>query len=322
MKLDLKDKKLLYWLDQNSRATNKALAKKVGLSEQAIGYKLKRLEEEGIIKKYVTFVNTIALGYMHYKVLLRLRNANVKKEQEIIAVLARNENIRWIVSCSGRWDINFSILARDSEEFTDIYRDIEKKIGDYISEKNVSILIRSPGLPRGYLLEQPATGTRPYERQKAVIEIDEIDAKILKSLSQNSRKNIVDIAEEIKSTIDVVRYRLRKLEEGKVISGYTIQIGFDKLGIARYSVFFSLHKMSDEVEKKMFVFAQRHNTIVFVLTMIGTYDLSLECEVSSYHELESLIKSFREDFAGNISNFEIILNTKEFKYDFYPFKEN
>ena len=143
MKLDLKDKKLLYWLDQNSRATNKALAKKVGLSEQAIGYKLKRLKEEGIIKKYVTFVNTIALGYMHYKVLLRLRNANVKKEQEIISILAKNENIRWIVSCSGRWDINFSILARDSEEFTDIYRDIEKKIGDYISEKNVSILIRS-----------------------------------------------------------------------------------------------------------------------------------------------------------------------------------
>ena len=42
--LSKKDKKLLYYLDQNSRSTNKELGKKVQLSEQAIGYKLKQLE--------------------------------------------------------------------------------------------------------------------------------------------------------------------------------------------------------------------------------------------------------------------------------------
>ena len=145
MKLDLKDKKLLYWLDQNSRATNKELGKKIGLSEQAVGYKLKRLEEESIIKKYVSFVNTPTLGYTHYKVLLRLHSTDVKKEKEIILFLVKNKNIRWVVSCSGKWDLNFSILARDPEEFTRIYREIEKKIGDHISEKSVSILIKSPG---------------------------------------------------------------------------------------------------------------------------------------------------------------------------------
>ena len=44
-KLDLKDRKLLYWLDQNSRATNKELGQKVGLTEQAIGYKIKKLQD-------------------------------------------------------------------------------------------------------------------------------------------------------------------------------------------------------------------------------------------------------------------------------------
>ena len=126
MRIDLKDKKLLYWLDQNSRATNKELGRRIGLSEQAIGYKIRRLEDEGFIKKYVTFVNTPALGYEHYKVLLRLRNVTLEKEKEIITLLVKNENIRWVVSCSGKWDINFSIVARGSEDFTTIYRNIEK----------------------------------------------------------------------------------------------------------------------------------------------------------------------------------------------------
>ncbi|MBI2631387.1 Lrp/AsnC family transcriptional regulator [Candidatus Pacearchaeota archaeon] len=319
MKTDIKDQKLMYWLDQNSRATNKELGKKVGISEQAIGYKLKRLEEKGAIKRYVTFVNTPALGYIHYKVLLRLHNTDVKKEKEIIIFLVKNKNIRWVVSCSGKWDINFSILAKSAEDFTTIYRDIEKKIGDYISEKSVSILIKSPGLTKEYLLGMSEAKIRLYGEKKAEKELDTIDKKILKSISQNSRKNIVEIAEEINSTIDVVRYRLKKLEETKIISGYTVQLGFDKIGVLRYSVFFSLHKMSDEIERKMFEFAQRQNNIVFMLILIGTYDLSLELEVPSYQVLESIIKKFREEFANNISDFEIIFNTDEFKYNFYPF---
>ncbi|MEK6825278.1 MAG: Lrp/AsnC family transcriptional regulator [Nanoarchaeota archaeon] len=319
MNLDLRERKLLYWLDQNSRATNKELGKKIGLSEQAIGYKLKRLEEEGIIKKYVTFVNTPALGYTHYKVLLRLHKTNVEKEKEIISFLVKNKNVRWVVSCSGKWDINFSILAKSPQTFTDIYREIEHKIGEYISEKSVSLLILSPGLTKGYLVGQAGVKVRRYGEKIIGWELDSIEKKLLKAISQNSRQNIVNIAEKINSTIDVVRYRLKNLEQEGIISGYTVQLGFDKIGVQRYSIFFTLHKMSDQTEREMFDFAQKQKNIVFMLTMIGTYDLSLEFEVSSYQELESILKRFREEFADNINNFEIILNTEEFKYDFYPF---
>jgi Lrp/AsnC family transcriptional regulator, leucine-responsive regulatory protein len=319
MKLDVKERKLLYWLDQNSRATNKELGKKIGLSEQAIGYKLKRFEEEGIIKKYVTFVNTLALGYSHYKVLLRLHNTNVEKEKEIVGYLIKNKNIRWVVTCSGKWDINFSIMARSPKEFMEIYREIETKIGNYIGEKNISILINSPGLTKGYLINQNNEKVLEYTPKNTVDKLDLIDKKILKSISQEARKNIVDIAQEINTSVDIVRYRIKKLEDNGFISGYTIQLGLDKLGILRYSIFFSLHKMTNYIEKEMFSFVKAHNNIIFMLTLVGTYDLSLELEVPSYDVLEHIIKKFRERFADNIIDFEMVLNTKEFKYDFYPF---
>ena len=318
-KLNLKDKKLLYWLDQNSRTTNKELGKKVGLTEQAIGYKLKRLEEKGIIKKYVTFVNTLALGYQHYKVLLRLENINIEKENEIIKYLTNNNNIRWVVSCSGKWDINFSIMAKKPEDFVMIYRKIEEKYGNYIAEKQISLLINSPGFTRGHLINQKSEKILEYQAKKEY-KIDKIDKLILKSISQNSRKNIIDISRETGATIDIVRYRLKKLENNKIISGYTIQLGLGEIGISRYSVYFSLHKMNEIIDKRMMQFAKYHSNVIFILNILGFYDLSLELEVLSHKDLENTIKKFREEFSENIKDFEIILNTNEHKYDFFPFK--
>ncbi len=319
MELDQKDKKLLYWLDQNSRATNKELAKRVGLSEQAIGYRLERLEKEKIIKKYISFINTLALGYSHYKVFIRLQNVNPTKEEEIISSLVKNNNIRWVVSCSGKWDISFSIMAKNPDDFVEIYRLIENKFGNYIDDKEVFLLVKSPGFTKGYLIGEKSTKILEYSTKKIDGDLDKTDKGILKIISQNARENMVAIAEKLETTIDVVRYRLKKLESEGIISGYATQLGFENMGVLRYSVFFSLHKLTQEIENKMLQFAKLNNNIVFMITMIGTHDLSLELEVPSHAQLESIIKRFREEFTENIKNFEIVLNTHEYKYNFYPF---
>ena len=316
--LDLKDRKLLYWLDQDSRAANKQLAKKVGLSEQAIGYRLKVLENEGVIKRYVTFVNTLALGYSHYKVLLRLQNTNPEKERQLIDYLVAHDHVRWVASCSGHWDINFSILAKTPEEFMEIYRKIEYEFGDYISEKNVSLLIKSPGFTKGYLIDKNSLRTLEYVPISPEEELDELDIKMLKAISQDARKSIVALAKEANTTTDIARYRIRKLEES-VISGHTVQLDLQKIGLLRYSVYFSLHRMNDAIEAGMIEFALIHNNVIFIPWMIGTYDIGLELEVESHVALERIIKEFRELFSGNIKDFEIILDTYEYKYDFFPF---
>ena len=319
MKLTLKDKKLLYWLDQNSRASNKELAKNVGLSEQGIGYKLKTLEKEGIIRKYVTFVNTLALGYFHYKVLLRLQNTNPEKEEEIINYLMNHHNVRWVVACSGKWDINFSIMAKTPQDFTKIYRKIEFDFGDYIAEKNIFLLIKSPGFTKGYLINRNSLRTLEYKPVVLEKNLDKKDKDILKLMSQNARKSVLEIARKLNTTGDIVRYRIKKLEKEGIISGYTVQLDYEKVNLLRYSVFFSLHRIDQKVEERMLAFAKIHNNIIFIMTLIGSYDLSLELEVFSHRELQETIKKFREKFSENIRDFEIIFNTYEYKYNYFPF---
>ena len=58
-KLDLKDKKILYELDLNSRQSFHQIAKKVGLSKDSIIYRVNKLKQDGIIKQFHTVIDVI-----------------------------------------------------------------------------------------------------------------------------------------------------------------------------------------------------------------------------------------------------------------------
>src|SRR3989338_6912554 len=84
MKLDLKDKKILYELDLNSRATLNEIAKKVGLSKQVVDYHLKNLIKNNVIQQFYTVINFSKLGYTQYKLYLKFQNVNPATEKEIL----------------------------------------------------------------------------------------------------------------------------------------------------------------------------------------------------------------------------------------------
>ncbi len=318
--LDLKDRKLLYWLDQDSRATNKHLAKKVGLTEQAIGYKLKKLQDRGVLLHFITFVNTLSLGYYHYKVFLKLHNTTQKMEQNIIQALVHNSNIRWVTSTSGRYDLSFSVVAKTPLAFSKIYDSIESSFGKYIIEKNIAINIKSPGFTRAWLIDEQQSKKFEYMASKEEQIIDENDDRILKSISQNSRKNIVDIAQEIHSTVDVVKYRIKKLKEKKIISGFTIQLDLEKLGYEYYTIFLRMQNLDEDTHKRMIEFATLHPNILYVVKVIGSYDMQLELETRNFAELDKILSDFRHQFSEYIRDFELLRVTKEYKYNFYPFE--
>ncbi len=320
MELDLKDRKLLYWLDQNSRTSNKEIGRKIGLTEQAVGYRIKRLQEKGVIKHFVPFMNTLRLGYTHYKVFIKLHNTSEETEEKIIKYLSSHSNIRWVVSMSGKYDISFSVLALSEKEFMDIYQEIEKKFGRQIIEKNVSIPLDSLGFTRAYLLNEKRSKEREYKIVEQIEKVDEVDKKILKSLSQDARKNIVDIAEEIRTSVSVVKYRLKKLIERKVIESFTLELDLEKLGYEYYSVFIYMHNVTKEVDNALVQFAQTHPGILYLIRAIGSYDLQLEFEVRNYKELDAMLKEFRKQFSVHIRDFEVLRVIKEYKYDFYPFE--
>ena len=98
-----------------------------------------------------------------------------------------------------------------------------------------------------------------------------------------------------------------------------MQLDLAKIGYEYYSVFFHMHNLNEEVEKKIISFAEVHSNLLFVVKAIGNYDLQFELEVENYQELENNLKDFRHHFSEFIRDFEILRVTGEYKYDFFPF---
>lgn len=61
--LDEKDLALLQFLQEDARITNTELARRVDLSPPGLQRRVRKLEENGVIERYVTLVNREALGF-------------------------------------------------------------------------------------------------------------------------------------------------------------------------------------------------------------------------------------------------------------------
>jgi len=70
VKIDLKDRKILYELDLNCRQSNTQIGKTVGLKKDVVSYRIKRLQEQGIIKNFWTEINTFKFGYFGLRLTL------------------------------------------------------------------------------------------------------------------------------------------------------------------------------------------------------------------------------------------------------------
>ena len=76
IKLDKKDRQILYQLDLNARQNNTKIAKIVSLSKDAVGYRIKRLEHLGIIRGYNSVIDSAKLGYLWYRIFFNLMDMN------------------------------------------------------------------------------------------------------------------------------------------------------------------------------------------------------------------------------------------------------
>ena len=139
IKLDLKNRKLLYELDINSRQSFHELAKKIGLSKDSVIYRIEKLKNDGIIKRFHTIIDVGKLGFISFRLYLKLRNSNPKKENELIEFLKKRGIVTWIVSIDGDYDIGIWILVKNISEMNQLWKSLLKKYSNNIEKRNLTI---------------------------------------------------------------------------------------------------------------------------------------------------------------------------------------
>ena len=320
-KLDVKDKKILDLLDTNSRLPYSVLAKKVGLSQEVVRYRINRLVEENVISKFFTNINMAKLGFVFYKVLAKLHNINDEKKTEIIQHLCKNQFITWIGSIDGEYVLGFLVLVRDLFEFNALLTEFTNKYSEYILKKSICINLQGDFYPRDYL-----TGKQRNIENKQIaytarlnkINVDKKDLEILSNLTENARMPIIEISLKVGLSADAVSDRIKRMEKEKIIILYNILLNNNKIGRLRYKVLINLTRETAEKERKLFAYCRMNPNIVYMIKTIGLWDAEIDLEVGSVEEFRKIMLDITNEFHDIIQDYSALLIYKVHKYNLLP----
>lgn len=115
---DVTDRKLLSLLQEDSRRTTKELSLKLNLSATAVYERVKKLEREGVITRYVALLDRkkVDKGFVvfcHLKLMQHTREYLTKFENEI----TRLDEVLECYHVSGDYDYILKIYVKDMEAY-------------------------------------------------------------------------------------------------------------------------------------------------------------------------------------------------------------
>src|SRR3989338_473395 len=117
LKLDTKDKKILYELSKNARLSYAELGKKTALHKDTVAYRMKQLETQNIISGYTLVFNFGKLDVQIHKLYIKFGNIDQKKIEQIAEELKKQKQIIWIVLCNGTWDMIATVTVQSNRDF-------------------------------------------------------------------------------------------------------------------------------------------------------------------------------------------------------------
>lgn len=141
MQLDQTDIKILRELQTNARLTTKELAARVNLSTTPVFERVKRLEREGLITRYVAIVDAekIGLGFTVFcSIKMQHLSPDIVKEfRETM------EGIREVTECynvSGSYDFMLKILAPNMKSYQSFLLDMLSRLPYIASVESIFVM--------------------------------------------------------------------------------------------------------------------------------------------------------------------------------------
>lgn len=225
-----------------------------------------------------------------------------------------HKNLVWVFSCDGAWDFGITLLAKSAMEFDGLMKDFLGKFSENILYKSVFLLVNAEHFIRG----SKETKVLEFEEYDEKIDLDDVDRKILSILSTNARMPYIEIAKNAKIGLDVVRYRMKKLIETKILKGFRVWLDLNKAERHLYKILVSLQNISPEKEKILLDYCKNNRNVTFILKLVGNWDMKIEFIVKNNKEFHDKVIEIRNKFQEIIRSYEPLLVLDEYKANYYP----
>jgi DNA-binding Lrp family transcriptional regulator len=311
--LGAKDLRILAELDFNARITDSRLAKVTRLSKDSVRYRIRALEEKGVIKKYFIVPNTPLLGLISIKVMVKYLKTSPETEEAILSYLQAREEVGWLVETDGAFDLVFIVWAKSVFEFEGFYDAFLSKFNDYFFERKMVVLTENHACNKKYLAPSRAV-KEVFYRGENLCTVDTTDTKIIGMLKENARAGYVEIGRAVGLTPEAASYRVKRLVKGGIIQAFRAMIDLEKIGLLYYNVLLRLRTTT--VLPQIFAFCKEHRNITYFAKYVGEYDIGIDIEVRNPAEFRAVMKEIRQKFGESLLTYDYVRIYRELKISY------
>ena len=311
-------KRVLYSWDLDARQSFAALARKTGLSRDTVRRIIHDFETSQAIRGYITVVDIGRLGYMGFGVYARLDSGDVRKHERLFSYLRSQKDIYWIAHLGGRYDILFAIQSRSLPHFAEVLSEIQRRF-PFVTNAQFAIRTKATQFQRSYLSERTTGRVQGgFEFTEARETLSARERKVLALLVKDPRLQAVELAQQAGLSRLTAQSIIRRLEQRKIIQGYSALIDCARLGRESHLVLVTLKRFDQLTRGRIRRFATQEAGVIFCIETIGPWQSEFHCEVSSQKELQDLLRRFRSEFSEVLSGLEVIAGLDY--YDTYRYQ--
>ena len=312
-KIDLKDRKILYELDGNSRQSFRNIGRKVGLSKDVVANRVKKLKEKGIIIRFFTYYDILQLGFNFLRFYFKFQYVTPEIKKEIINHFMNDDNVNNLFSTEGSYDLGVLMMVKNISDIYSLWKKTLEKYGDYFSQQVFSAYMGELIYGHAFLLDGIEKPNRvPLRKNWGKVKIDDLDLKILKLLVADSRIPTVEIANKLNSNVTTINSRIRRLVKLKVILGFTVELDLNKLGYQVWKVDFYLSEYTKI--SQIIKYIEKNPLLYCVDYTIGYADLELELNVKDISQLHDIIEDLHSKFPKIIRSYSYFRGIKFYKW--------
>ena len=135
--MDKLDYNIILSLNANGRKSFRHIAKELKVSLSTISNRIKRLEEEGIIERYIPVINRQKIGYDLTAVInLKLTHGKLIEVQEKIS---KDNHVSAVYDITGDWD---SLIVAHFKDRQDLNKFIKRILSmDFVERTNTQLVL-------------------------------------------------------------------------------------------------------------------------------------------------------------------------------------
>jgi Lrp/AsnC family leucine-responsive transcriptional regulator len=225
--------------------------------------------------------------------------------------------IAWVVYLDGDFDILFVVWADNIIAFEKVYDEVVSRFGLFIQEKHFSVATRIEYLPY-YYLRPPS----PVKADSWIFgacfessELDDLDRLLLTHLNRTGRSGISELSRDLKVSPQKIRTRMKRLEELKVVLGYTVKLDHQQLGYVYRKVLLRLNDTSAAYLETLSQHLKEQPSVIFLLKTLGTYDFEFELMSRSSDEFYNLLKNLRLFLGAQLRDLNTVIMSDEPRYE-------